>query len=72
MLGLAISFIFNIKKYNLFTKKKWAILLFHIAFIIIVLGAAVTRYVSYGGIMRIREGATSNVIIADTLQIQNY
>ncbi|WCC48281.1 cytochrome c biogenesis protein [Tenacibaculum finnmarkense] len=66
MLGLAISFVFNIKKYNLFTKKKWAVLLFHIAFIIIVLGAAVTRYVSYGGIMRIREGATSNVIIADT------
>ncbi|WP_103866472.1 cytochrome c biogenesis protein CcsA [Aquimarina sp. I32.4] len=66
MLGLTISFIANIYKYKLVTKKKWAVLLFHIAFIFIVLGAAITRYTSYGGIMRIREGMSSNVIISDT------
>ncbi len=66
MLGLVISFIANIFKYKLLQKEKWATLLFHVAFIVIVLGAAITRYTSYGGIMRIREGASSNIVISDT------
>ena len=64
MLGLGISFLFNIYKYNLWSLKKWPIFLFHISFIIILVGATITRYVSYGGIMRIREGASSNVILS--------
>ncbi|WGH76112.1 cytochrome c biogenesis protein CcsA [Tenacibaculum tangerinum] len=66
MIGLAISFFLHIFKYNLATKRKWPIFLFHIAFVIILLGAGITRYTSYSGIMRIREGASSNVIISDT------
>ncbi|TPN82993.1 cytochrome c biogenesis protein [Aquimarina algicola] len=66
MLGLVISFVFNIFKYKLIYRKKWAIFLFHIAFIFIILGAGVTRYTSYSGIMRIREGASSSTIISDT------
>ncbi|WP_344786121.1 cytochrome c biogenesis protein [Postechiella marina] len=66
MVGLVIAFIANIYKYNLLRKEKWAILLFHLAFIIIVLGAGITRYTSYGGVMRIREGQSSNVVISDT------
>ncbi|MCF8716184.1 cytochrome c biogenesis protein CcsA [Joostella atrarenae] len=66
MLGLSLCFIANIFKYKLFRREKWAILLFHLAFIIIVLGAAITRYTSYGGVMRIREGQSSNVVISDT------
>jgi cytochrome c-type biogenesis protein CcsB len=66
LIGLAICFIANIFKYNLLRKEKWAILLFHLSFIIIIIGAGITRYTSYGGIMRIREGASSNVVISDT------
>ncbi|AUP77614.1 cytochrome c biogenesis protein [Flavivirga eckloniae] len=66
MAGLAISFVANIFKYNLLRKEAWATLLFHLAFIVIILGAGITRYSSYGGIMRIREGASSNIIISDT------
>ena len=66
IIGLVWCFVANIFKYNLFRKEKWAILLFHVAFIVIILGAGITRYASYGGIMRIREGASSNVIISDT------
>ncbi|WP_298500049.1 cytochrome c biogenesis protein CcsA [uncultured Algibacter sp.] len=65
MLGLGISFIMSIFKYKLWRIEKWALLTFHLAFIIILLGAGITRYASYGGIMRIREGASSNVIISD-------
>ncbi|WP_282136219.1 cytochrome c biogenesis protein [Seonamhaeicola maritimus] len=66
MLGLAICFVFNIFKYKLLRKSKWAVLMFHLAFILIILGAGITRYTAYSGIMRIREGATSNIIISDT------
>ncbi len=64
MLGLGVCFLFNTLKYNLWSLKKWPILLFHLSFIVILLGASITRYSSYGGIMRIREGASSNVILS--------
>lgn len=65
MLGLAFCFIANIYKYRLLRKEKWPILLFHLAFIVILLGASITRYSSYGGVMRIREGQSSNILISD-------
>lgn len=65
MVGLAISFLMNTFKYKLWRLNKWAILMFHLSFIIVLLGAGITRYVSYGGVMRIREGAVSNTIISD-------
>lgn len=65
MLGLAISFLVNTFKYKLWRVSKWAILMFHLSFIIVLLGAGITRYVSYGGVMRIREGTASNTIISD-------
>lgn len=66
MVGLGICFLMNVFKYKLLRKEKWAILLFHISFIIILIGAGITRYASDGGVMRIREGASSNVIISST------
>lgn len=65
MVGLGASFIMSIYKYKLWRKEKWALLTFHLAFIVILLGAGITRYASYGGIMRVREGASSNIIISD-------
>lgn len=65
MVGLAFSFFFNIFKYKLLRKEKWSVLLFHVAFIVIIIGAGITRYTSYGGVMRIREGASSNIVISD-------
>ncbi len=65
MLGLGICFIMNIYKYKLWRLEKWALLMFHLAFIVILIGASITRYASYGGVMRIREGASSNIIVSD-------
>ena len=65
MVLLAISFLMNIIKYRLIQRKQWAILTFHISFIVIIIGAGITRYVSDSGLMRIREGASSNIIISD-------
>lgn len=70
MVGLGFSFLMNINKYKLWRLEKWALLLFHLAFIVILLGAGITRYASYGGIMRVREGASSNTIISDNNYLQ--
>jgi cytochrome c-type biogenesis protein CcsB len=60
MTWLAINFIFHIKHYRLFSKEKLAIGLFHIAFVIIVIGAGVTRYFSREGVIHIREGQSQS------------
>jgi len=65
LLLLTINFIGNIFKFRLYKKEKWPVFLFHLAFIIILLGAFVTRYYSFEGIMPIREGTKTNVIYSD-------
>ena len=64
MLLLAVNFIGNISRYNLLSKKKIAGFLFHTAFIIMIIGAGVTRYFGYEGLMHIREGQISNTIVS--------
>ncbi|WP_300566106.1 cytochrome c biogenesis protein CcsA [Flavobacterium sp.] len=65
MLFFMINFLGNIKRYQLYKKEKWATLTLHLAFILILLGAFVTRYISYEGMMPIREGATENQVFSD-------
>ena len=64
MVMLSINFVGNIWKYQLWRKEKLAILVFHIAFIVTILGAFITRYFSYEGIIRIREGQESNQLVS--------
>src|SRR6476660_5046199 len=56
MVFFVINFIGNIKRYSLWQKSKWATLLLHLAFILIIGGAFITRYISFEGMMPIREG----------------
>lgn len=65
MLLLILNFIGNISRYRLWRREKWPTLVFHLAFILIFIGGAITRYISYEGIMHIREGATSNEVVTD-------
>ena len=65
MVFFMINFIGNIKRYQLLKKEKWATLLLHLAFIFILLGAFITRYISYEGMMPIREGATESQVFSD-------
>ncbi|MCU4156503.1 cytochrome c biogenesis protein CcsA [Carboxylicivirga sp. A043] len=61
---LTINMVGNLLKFKSFSTKKLPGLVFHLAFLIIIIGAAVTRYVGYEGMMHIREGATSNEILS--------
>ncbi|QKJ63951.1 cytochrome c biogenesis protein CcsA [Flavobacterium sp. M31R6] len=60
-----INFIGNIKRYQLLKKEKWATLILHLAFIFIIAGAFITRYISFEGMMPIREGAAENQFYSD-------
>jgi len=65
MLLFVINFIGNIKRYQLHKKEKWATLLLHLSFIFIIIGAFVTRYISFEGMMPIRENATESRFYSD-------
>ncbi len=67
---ISINMIANINRYKLWRKEKWPVLLFHISFIMIVIGAGITRYVSFEGMMSIREGEQSNLIVSDRTFLQ--
>lgn len=61
----AVNLAGSVVKYKLVNRKKWAILLFHLAFIIIIIGAGITRYYGFEGSMHIREGASNNQIVSE-------
>ena len=72
MLVFMINFIGNIKRYNLLRKEKWATLMLHLSFVFIIAGAFITRYISYEGMMPIREGNTENVFYSDKMYLTIY
>jgi len=59
----------SVFQYKLVSRKKWAILLFHLAFIVIIIGAGVTRYFGFEGSMHIREGEATNQVISSASYI---
>ncbi|MFA6188271.1 MAG: cytochrome c biogenesis protein CcsA [Sulfuricurvum sp.] len=66
LLGLlALNLLLNIVKFKMARKDKVLVFTFHAAFLIILIGAAVTRYFGYEGVMHIREGESSNVIVSN-------
>ncbi|MBV1888591.1 MAG: cytochrome c biogenesis protein ResB, partial [Urechidicola sp.] len=67
MVIFVINFFGNIVKYRLYKKEKWVVLSFHLAFIFIIIGAGITRYVSFEGIMPIIEGESSNIMFSEAI-----
>lgn len=66
MIFFVINFFGNIFRYRLHKKEKWPVLMFHLSFIFILLGAGVTRYIGYEGIMLIDEGETTDTFFSET------
>jgi len=62
---LGINLLANFFRSKLYSKKRITIGLFHLSFVVIVLGAAITHYFSFEGMMHIREGETSNSMLSD-------
>ena len=69
MIFFVINFFGNIFRYRLHKKEKWAVLMFHLAFLFVIIGAGVTRYIGYEGIMLIDEGETTNTFLSETTYV---
>ncbi len=67
---LGISIIGNIIKYKIYTKKKWPVFVFHLSFLIILIGSGITRYYGYEGVLHIRENATENRMLSSDAFLQ--
>ncbi len=62
---LAVNLLGNIFIYKMYRLKKLPVFTFHLAFLIILIGAAITRFVSFEGTMHIRQGNSSNKMLSD-------
>lgn len=67
---LIVNFVANIWRYKLWNKDKLPVLGFHIAFILMFIGAGYTHLFSVEGTMSIREGETSNEIVSSQTYIR--
>ncbi|MFW6309552.1 MAG: cytochrome c biogenesis protein CcsA [Prolixibacteraceae bacterium] len=63
---LAVNLVNNLIRYRLLSKRRFTMGLFHISFLVILLGAGITRYFSYEGMMHIRENQSSDFILSST------
>lgn len=70
MIGLVfINLLVNSIKIKPWKSKQWSVFIFHVAFLLIILGSAITRYIGYEGTMNIREGQMSNVFKSDVTYV---
>ena len=69
MILFVVNFTYNIKRYRLLSRDKLPVLLLHLSWILIIIGAGITRYIGYEGIMPIREGSSSNQFLSSDTYI---
>jgi cytochrome c-type biogenesis protein CcsB len=66
---LTLNLIGNIYRYKLFRKEKMPLFIFHIAFVLVFVGAGITRYIGYEGVMSIDEGKSSNSMVSESIYL---
>ncbi|CAA6803136.1 MAG: Putative cytochrome C-type biogenesis protein [uncultured Sulfurovum sp.] len=71
LLYFILLLLYNMIKHKSY-KSKPSVFIFHTAFLVIAIGAAITRYVGYEGVMHIREGDSSSSMLSSqkVLKIQ--
>lgn len=72
ILFFCLTLIWNIFRFNLLRWSKIPVFLFHFSGILIIVGAGITRFISYEGLMPIREGGSSDVIYSDDTYINAF
>ena len=70
IMGLfVLNFIGNISRYRLLKRENWAVLVLHLSWVFIIVGAGVTRYFGNEGMISLREGETTNTYLSDRTYI---
>ncbi len=70
LIWLTVNLVGNLFHSRMWKQGKYPAFLFHIAFLVIVLGAGVTRYKGHEGLMHIREGGESNTLLSSRSYLQ--
>jgi len=66
---LVVNLAGNVFVYKIVNFKKITVLIFHLAFVVILIGAGITRYFGSEGVMHIREGESSDEISSDKTSV---
>ena len=69
MVLFVVNFIGNISRYRLLKRENWAVLVLHLSWVFIIVGAGVTRYFGDEGMISLREGETTNTYLSDRTYI---
>ena len=70
IMGLfVVNFIGNISRYRLLKKENWPVLVLHLSWVFIIVGAGVTRYFGDEGMISLRERETTNTYLSDRTYI---
>ena len=72
MVLFIVNFFGNIFKYRLIQQKKWSTLLLHLSFVLILIGAAVTRYNGFEGMLPIKEGESNNTLLSQRVYLKTF
>ena len=67
---LAVNFLGHLQRFNFFSKGKLGGLIFHAGFLLMIIGAAITRFYGFEGTMHIREDQSSNIIYSSESYLQ--
>jgi len=65
----SIALVVNMIRFRLWQKRKRTVFLFHFSFLLILLGAILTRYFKVEGLLHLREGESSNQFFSSTLHL---
>jgi cytochrome c-type biogenesis protein CcsB len=68
--AMGVQLLGMIVKYKMWKKEKLPMLFFHGAFIVILLGAGITRYFGFEGILHIREGKSETRMLSSEPYVQ--
>jgi hypothetical protein len=63
------TILYNIFRYKMYKRQKWGQLVLHVSFLLVAVGAMLTRFVGYEGIMHLRNGQTSNIMVSDVMML---
>jgi cytochrome c-type biogenesis protein CcsB len=70
LLLFSLAVVFNIFRYKMYLRPKWGQLILHVAFLLIAVGALVTRYIGYEGILHLRNAQESRVMVSDHMVLE--
>jgi cytochrome c-type biogenesis protein CcsB len=70
LLLFSIAVLNNIAAFKMYCRPKWGQLTLHAAFLLIAVGALVTRYVGYEGVLHLRNAQASNMMVSDHMVLE--